>query len=89
MFELIEISKGIKTFCFNSFIRKTISNFLLLFLEELIWENKNSKYYFVSNQTYASLFAKKFIQMFYIKWSLHYQKLTSKIKVFIEFILWF
>jgi hypothetical protein len=36
MFELIEISQGIKTFCFKSVIRKTISNFLLLFLEELI-----------------------------------------------------
>jgi hypothetical protein len=36
MFELIEISQGIKTFVLKSFIRKTISNFLLLFLEELI-----------------------------------------------------
>jgi hypothetical protein len=36
MFELIEISQGIKTFdLFKSLIRKTISNFLL-FLEELI-----------------------------------------------------
>jgi hypothetical protein len=39
MYDLIEISQGIKTLCFKSFIRKTISNFLLLFLEELIWEN--------------------------------------------------
>jgi hypothetical protein len=63
---LIEISQGIKTFCFKSFIRKTISNFLLLFLEELISENKNSRYYFVSNQTYASLFAKEiFYKMIY------------------------
>jgi hypothetical protein len=45
MFELIEISQGIKIFVLKSFIRKTISNFLLLFLEELIWENKNSKYF--------------------------------------------
>jgi hypothetical protein len=33
-------------YLFKSIIRKTISNFLL-FLEELIWENKISKYYFV------------------------------------------
>jgi hypothetical protein len=66
MFVLIEISQGIKTFCFKSVIRKTISNFLLLFLEELIWENKISKYYFVSNQIYASLFAKENLYKWFI-----------------------
>jgi hypothetical protein len=47
MFELIEIHKELKLFVLKkSFIRKTISNFLLLFLEELIRENKNLKYYY-------------------------------------------
>jgi hypothetical protein len=46
MFVLNEISQGFNFFdLFESLIRKTISNFLL-FLEELIWENKISKYYF-------------------------------------------
>jgi hypothetical protein len=45
---------------FKILIRKTILNFPL-FLEELIWENKISKYYFVFIQTYASLFAKEMI----------------------------
>jgi hypothetical protein len=36
MFELIEIHKELKLFVLKSLIRKTISNFLLLFLEELI-----------------------------------------------------
>jgi hypothetical protein len=44
---LIEISQEIKTLdLFKSIIRKAISNFLV-FLEELICENKISKYYFV------------------------------------------
>jgi hypothetical protein len=46
MFKLIEIHKELKLFDLKIFIRKTIPNFLLLFLEELIWENKNSKYYY-------------------------------------------
>jgi hypothetical protein len=46
MFVLNEISQGFKFFdLFKSLVRKTIWNFLL-FLEELIWENKISKYYF-------------------------------------------
>jgi hypothetical protein len=46
MFQLIEIHKELQLFAlFKSFTRKTILNFLLL-LEELNWENKNSKYYF-------------------------------------------
>jgi hypothetical protein len=42
----LKIHKEWKLFAlFKSFIRKTILNFLFL-LEELNWENKNSKYYF-------------------------------------------
>jgi hypothetical protein len=41
MFDLIEISQGIKTFCFKSFIRKTISNFYYLknFFEKTKYQN--------------------------------------------------
>jgi hypothetical protein len=51
---------------FKSLIWKTISNFLL-FLEELIWENKISKYYFVFVQTYASICKGNDSKMIYIK----------------------
>jgi hypothetical protein len=43
------------------YVRKTISN-LLSMLEVLIWENINSKYYFVFIQTYASYLAKGYLQ---------------------------
>jgi hypothetical protein len=58
---LIEISQGIKTFFIylNPYL-KTILN-LPLFLEELILENKITKYYFAFIQTYARLFAKEMI----------------------------
>jgi hypothetical protein len=61
MFELVEISQGIKTFCFKSFIRKTISNFLLLLLEGLLWENEISKKNYLPTsfiETYARLLAR-------------------------------
>jgi hypothetical protein len=44
MFELIEIHKELKLFVKKkSFIRKTISNYQLLFLEELIWRKQDFK----------------------------------------------
>jgi hypothetical protein len=67
MFVLIEISQGIKFFCFKIFIRKTISNFLL-FLEQLYEKIESQNIILHLPKTYANSFAKEIItKKIYIK----------------------
>jgi hypothetical protein len=76
----LKFQRELKPFdLFKTLIWKTISNFLL-FLEELNWENKISKYYFIFIQTYASLFAKEMIPKRFFKFALPKKCLKMNIK---------
>jgi hypothetical protein len=57
MLNWLKFHKELKLFALKALLGKTF----LRFLEELNWESKISKYYFVFIQTYASLLAKEWI----------------------------